>query len=404
MRFTRLFIGLLLVLVSIWVIVGEQMGGASANAMVNARLATLRAPIAGKVTMPDLALGATVRRSEELASVSDSRVDRIRLNDLVLEQRDARIERDRLRDVITETRNMATTISVRAARFERSNIRQAEIRLNHALERLALLEERARESSRARVAALEPPLAIEDPVRRARPDTGLAPNLPRDVPSDLALAVEWAREEVGVRRSALSAARDGVFVANDYSDSPYAGQRLAELRARLDGFEAAYRAQLSQISALDKRIVEERISVNHLTEAPLISMLDGRLWEVLAGHGERVERGQDILRLLDCGNVIVTASVSESVYNRLKPGDAARFRLSGTGEVFHATVERLAGAGAATIYRNLAVAPGPKHLERYDVAVSVPGLSDSEAGYCPVGRTGRVFFEGRPLDRLRGLL
>ena len=30
-----------------------------------------------------------------------------------------------------------------------------------------------------------------------------------------------------------------------------------------------------------------------------------------------------MLRLLDCGNVIVTASVSESVYNRLVPGDAA---------------------------------------------------------------------------------
>lgn len=403
MRFTRLLIGLVLVIVSIWVIVGEQMGGASANAMVNARLATLRAPIAGEVTMPDLALGATVRRSEELAAVSDSRVDRVRLNDLVLEQNDARIERDRLRDVITETRNVVTTISVRAARFERSNIRQAEIRLTHALERLELLEERAKAASSARVAVLDP-LAGDRLTRLDAEPTSSAVPLPRGVTSDLALAIEWAREEVGVRRSALSAARDGIYVDNDYSDSTYAGQRLAELQARLDGYEAAYRAQISQISALDKRITEERIIINHLTEAPLVSMLDGRLWEVLAGHGERVERGQDVLRLLDCGNVIVTASVSESVYNRLKPGDAARFRLSGTGEVFDATVERLAGASAATIYRNLAVAPGPKHLERYDVAVSVPGLSSSEAGHCPVGRTGRVFFEGRPLDRLRGLL
>lgn len=406
MRLTRLFIGLALILVSVWVIVGEQMGGASANAMVNARLTTLRAPLAGRITMPDLAFGATVREGEELASVVDFSVDRIRLDDLVLEWQHAQGERDRLIDVMTETRQMMESLSVRAARFERGKIRQVEVRLRHARARLAMLEERAA-TPPARLASLEPEILLDGMASRLRRDTApvAAPAAPvPQTPVDLVLAIELAREQVGVLEAAIASARDGVFLADGYNDSPYAGQRLYELQTRYDALEAEHRGQLRAVRDLAARVTQERLSVNRRAEAPLAANVSGQLWEVLAGDGEQVERGQDVLRLLDCDHVLVTASVSESVYNGLRQGDAAKFRMSGSGEVFDATVERLAGAGAATIYRNLAVAAGQKHLERYDVAVSVPGLARSEAGACPVGRTGRVFFEGRPLDRLRGLL
>lgn len=410
MRLTRLVLGLILILVSIWVILGEQLGGTSANAMVNARLATLRSPIAGTVAMPDLALGATIRPGEELASVNDPHVDRIRLNDLVLEWQYAQAERDRLREVIDETARAIETLSVRAARFGRGKTREVEIRLAHARARLALLERQANDGA-ARVAALEPELPQEP--QGAGPDTGTgsqaatdaAPEifLP-DLPTDLAIALEHAREEVGVLQSALSAARDGVFLVDGVNDSPFASQRLAELRARNDGFEAAYRAQVRQVRALASRITEERVSVNRLGEAPLAADFEGRLWEVLAHDGENLQRGEPVLRLLDCESLIVTGSVSESVFNALRPGDGAKFRLSGSGEVLEGTVERLAGAGAASLYDTLAVAAGREHLERYDVAVSVPGLRDLDGGACPVGRTGRLFFESRPLDWLRGLL
>lgn len=406
MRLTRLVLGLILILVSIWVILGEQLGGTSANAMVNARLATLRSPIAGTVTMPDLALGATIRPGEELASVNDPHVDRIRLNDLVLEWQYAQAERDRLREVIDETAQAIETLSVRAARFGRGKTREVEIRLAHARARLALLERQANDGA-ARVAALEPELPQEPQGAGTGSEatTDAAPEiLLPDLPTDLAIALEHAREEVGVLQSALSAARDGVFLVDGVNDSPFASQRLAELRARNDGFEAAYRAQVRQVRALASRITEERVSVNRLGEAPLAAGFEGRLWEVLAHDGENLQRGEPVLRLLNCESLIVTGSVSESVFNALRPGDGAQFRLSGSGEVFEGTVERLAGAGAASLYDTLAVAAGREHLERYDVAVSVPGLRDLDGGACPVGRTGRLFFENRPLDWLRGLL
>ena len=110
-----------------------------------------------------------------------------------------------------------------------------------------------------------------------------------------------------------------------------------------------------------------------------------------------------MLRLLDCDSTLVTVSVTEGVYNRLTVGEAAVFKLSGEGRSFSASVIRLAGPGAATIYQNLAIAPGQRHLERYDVALIVPSLREAPELRCAVGRTGRAFFEARPLDWLRDM-
>ncbi|MHB0951186.1 MAG: hypothetical protein ACYC10_04590 [Allorhizobium sp.] len=61
----------------------------------------------------------------------------------------------------------------------------------------------------------------------------------------------------------------------------------------------------------------------------------------------------------------------------------------------------MAGSGAQNVYQNLAVGPSQEHLGRYDVALSVPGLLGDDKLRCGIGRTGRVFFEPRPLDWLR---
>jgi hypothetical protein len=101
--------------------------------------------------------------------------------------------------------------------------------------------------------------------------------------------------------------------------------------------------------------------------------------------------------------VVVSLSVTEGVYNSLKIGDPAVFRLSGDGRNLPATVLRLAGSGAETIYQNLAVAPSQKHLERHDVTLLVPALRTEPSLYCIIGRSGRAFFDRRPLDAFRDL-
>lgn len=375
MRITRLVIGALIVAVALWIIVGEQMAGASANAVVNARLSTLRTPIAGEVEMPDRALGAATSEGEVLATVVDPLADAVRLEDLQMERNFAFAEVARLEALVADTRGTMAVLERRGDRFAERQIAELELRLSHARDRLRLL-------------------GVND--ERAEPEETLAGD-----PSSLEQS--RAREEVDVLENALAAARAGVFIGDGYNDAPNSQQRLVELETLLAELQADLRAAQSRVAALGARVEAEQVAVNRLAAAEIRSTVDGQVWDVLAADGERLQRGEPVLRLVDCGSLVVTLSVTETVYNRLRIGDAAEFRLAGSGEVYPGTVTRLAGSGAATVYRNLAVAPSRQHLERYDVALLVPGLRADPDLQCPVGRTGRAFFERRPLDWLRAL-
>jgi multidrug resistance efflux pump len=51
MKYGRLIIGIVAVITALWIILGEQMSGASADAVVNAPVVTVRAPVAGNLQM-----------------------------------------------------------------------------------------------------------------------------------------------------------------------------------------------------------------------------------------------------------------------------------------------------------------------------------------------------------------
>uniref|UniRef100_UPI0025BFDCE2 HlyD family efflux transporter periplasmic adaptor subunit n=1 Tax=Marivita sp. TaxID=2003365 RepID=UPI0025BFDCE2 len=315
--------------------------------------------------------------NEVLASVTDPLVDAVRLNDLEMELSFAEAEVTRLESLIRATEEIAETLENRSQRFTERQIRDIELQLEHARDRLALYGVDADEDA-------------------AEQDASLAGNA-------ASAAESLARQEVDLLENALAAARNGVFVGDGYNDAPNAEQRRVELVTVLDGFNADLVAAQARRAAIADRVDDARFSVNRLTEDEIEATTNGRIWEVLASDGERLQRGEPILRIVDCDALLVTLSVTENNYNSLRVGDTGQFRLSGSGEVYTGTVTRLAGAGAGTIYQNLAVAPSAEHLERFDVAMAVSGLETDSELSCPVGRTGRVFFEDRPLDWLRSV-
>ena len=389
MIYWRVVLGIIIAGFAIWVIVTEQMSGASADATINARLVTVRAPVAGDLAMPDRALGARLARGEVLASLRDPLVDAVRLDDLAMERRLAEAAVARFTALEDETRAIMDRLNARAERFRAERIEELEVRLAFARARLEVLQDGGiPEDTSADIS-----IALEEGAERAP----LEPRLP-------ALWINHARERVETLEIALRAARDGVFLGDGYNDAPNAEQRLTELQSELAA-QTAQRAEAeATLVAFTAREAAERRRVNRAGGAELTSPVPGLLWEVLAADGENVQRGDPVARVLDCGSTMVTLSVTEGVFNRLSVGDAAVFRPRRSRQTFDGTVERLAGAGAATIYLNLAIAPSQRHLERYDVTLSVPGLrADPELG-CAIGRTGRVFFDARPLDRLRALL
>jgi multidrug resistance efflux pump len=395
MKSFRIIIGLLLVCGALYVVLGEQLSGASANAFVNARLTTIRAPIAGRLELVARPLGAQVRQGDPLGSLEDPLVDSIRLADLEREQAEAQVDIDRLRQTISAFERSIEALRTRAAIYREERKRQLEAQGQSAQSATAAAEARLKyaELARQRSARLSGRgIATAEALEQAQ---SLAEVSALELASSRAQAAETA--------VALSASERGVFLGDGFNDAPYSEQRISEIDVQRLELQAQLDSKLAGLAALTSRVAGERLRVNKLSSAVLDSNVNGALWDYLSASGETVQRGQDVLRLIDCDSAIVTLSVSESLYNTLRVGTSATFRFNRSRVVLQGTVIRLAGSGAATIYENMAIAPSERHLERYDVALDVPALREDPELRCLAGRTGRVFFEARTLDWFRRL-
>ncbi|MBU3261928.1 HlyD family efflux transporter periplasmic adaptor subunit [Roseovarius sp. PS-C2] len=386
MRYLRLCIGFFLLFGALYVIVVEQMTGASSNAFINAPLLTARAPVAGDVALPDRVPGAVIKKGTTLFSVEDARADRVRLDDL-------RLERDLL-----------------AADLERH-----EAERDARQDALRWIESTADKYAAGRTRELEvvagvPSSGPNTPSRSAsEANTGLveenklAPdedNLGRFLELSGAFLDGAAGNFDDIETLQLQAARNAVFLDDSAGAAWNMALRQREVATSLALVEADIARTQDQLAAYETRIERELSSLVSLRGDTLASPIDGVLWQELTANGVNVQRGDPIMNIADCASVLVTLSVSETIYNSLSTGDAATFRPLGGDRVMQGTVARLAGSGAASVYAGMAVAPSEEHLQRYDVALVVPELRASPAEGCSIGRTGRVFFDDRPLDIL----
>ena len=140
MKYKRLILGLLAIILALWIIVGEQMSGATADAVVNARIVTMRATVSGNLTVPARQLGARVTQGEVLASVEDPVVDRVRLDDLLMEVRLEDAARAQIEALLAETEAVRETLIERTQIFRDRRLEELRARLSHAEARLAILE------------------------------------------------------------------------------------------------------------------------------------------------------------------------------------------------------------------------------------------------------------------------
>lgn len=366
MRKLRFFLGFFIVLVAITMLVREQMAGASANAFVNARLIDLRAPIAGVLDMPRRSLGTRVSMGETLVGISDPLADTVRLHDLRMEQEQMMEERDLLRARINALATEADAWAQKAHAYTQARARELRIRLDAANARVALLDD-------------------EDTVAEGVD----------------AFAANRVREERDVLQAALGALDENISIGDAYTDAPHDDQVARERRAERARLVLDANILDARIAAMESRLGIAQLQASRLSGAVVASPTSGMLWDVLQANGVMVQRGDPLITLVDCESTMVTLSVTEGIYNTLRIGQSATFRLSGEGTLYPATVSRLAGSGAAGVYENMAITPGPRHLERYDVLLAVPGLRASEQASCLIGRTGRAFFEDRPFDAIR---
>ena len=391
----RIFLGIVIVVVFVWLIVTEQLSGASADATINAQLVSLRAPIAGELDVTPLPLGARLSRGQEFGTVRDTRADTVRLNDLELETHLAQAEVTDIETRRTVVDDAVIALQVRTEAYNTARIQELGIELVAARERLALatqqLELQGEDPNELDFESFE-----NQADNQLNGATRLQPNW-----ASPSIIYNFAKERVLLLENELNAALDGVYLGDGFNDAPFSEQRKTDLLRESGALESALTEAKSRVAAFVERTEAERLRVNRVEQVTLRSPASGTLYQALVTSGETVERGDPIAIIVDCATIFVTLSVTENVYDRLNTGDPATFRPRGSNRIFDASIFRLAGSGAARVYEDLAVAPSQKHLERFDVTLEVPGLREDEEFACAIGRTGRAYFDVRPLDWLR---
>lgn len=146
MRLTRLVIGFLLILGAVLVISGEQLSGANADAVINARLTTLRAPIAGTLSVERRSLGTRVIEGEAIGSILDPIADNSRLNDLIRERAFAAAEVERLIGLERSISGMVEGLRLRSYTYRQERVRQLQAQLSSAQSQVAAAQARLEET------------------------------------------------------------------------------------------------------------------------------------------------------------------------------------------------------------------------------------------------------------------
>ena len=376
--------------VVVWIPAHRLLQTTSVEAIVNARTLTLRAPIDGIVSsaLTDLAVGATFEAGTPLLRITNSRADRSRFDDLQRLQAHTEAEAATLRTRLDAIERMHADFVVQTQLFQKGRIAQLEARVEESKSNLAAAATRKEETAAILARALEldaggfQPKALLQKVRR---DDEIAKQDVRSIEQRIkGIAIE------------LEAAKSGSFLGDSYNDRPRSSQRADELEQQVIELTAKITEKHSMLRQFQKDLDIELDRVQQNSDAQVLAPSSSTAWELLTAPGEHVQRGQDLMRLLDCNSALVTAVVSEAVYNRLQIGSGATFRLRDGGVEMPGRVVNLTGVAAATA--NYAIAPSSLQKEPYRVAVEIPGLM-SKAHGCNLGRTGQVVFadQGAPI-------
>jgi multidrug resistance efflux pump len=353
----------------------------SREAVINARVTTIRAPIDGVIKTTSLTPGRAVQAGAPIGDIEDPMADDARVFQLQQDAQTTEREHNALTRRLADLRQSRIEADTQAEAFRFGRVRQDELRVDEAKATVAAAIARENEAAAAasRGAALHARGYMADAAYERATHA-------REVAQQDTIA---ARKRLDVLTVELAAARNGTYLGDNYNDVPSSFQRARELTVRIDETQTTLDQLARKQETLAAGLVAERKRLAARSTASLAAPIEGNLWTVQAASGEYVRKGQELFTVLDCSTAVVTASVSERDYNELRLGDPVRFRIAGSGREYAGTVSKL---GLTSTGRSFAISPEER---RHQVAVQLADLRNSDSDRCAVGRTGEVVFEGR---------
>ena len=355
----------------------------SAEAIINARVITLRAPIEGPVVSVAslLQVGEEYKAGQPILRISNPRSDHSKLDAITRNTESLQIERTSIETRLVDLRDKIIALKALDAEFQ--------------LARVAELETQVAETNAAIQGAQTKVLESQSQLSRSQKlgESGFA-TIANMQTADSNHHVEnysldGLQSHLKGLQVELNSARRGISISDSHNDRSSSAERAEALEIQMADLKAQLAEKDAKIAQQKTSLIQELTRYNDSAVATIDAPVRGRLWEVLTSPGETVRQGQDLVRLLDCGGAVVTASVSEAAYNDLYLGGSVQFKLRGENTLHKGTV--IALSGLAAVPSNFAIKPSRLEREPYAATLSVPDLSNSDS--CDIGRTGVVTFD-----------
>ena len=376
-------VALLVAVVLGWMPLQRLVATTSTEAIINARVIVVRAPIEGEVSVQtaNLVVGKDFRRGDELLTVRNPTADQTYLDNLKRTKEQLRTTIAVLQEKKRVLELHSSALTAQKERYRTSRIEQLEKRISEI--DAGIVGAKAQREVTARALARTRELFPKGAVSEAFVDKAVRDD------SVAAEAINGLLERRKSTQVELAAAQNGTFVSDGYNDTSESAQRGLEVELQLADVDARLTGTRNEFTVLNQDLVRETKRHEELSTAVIRATIAGRLWEVVTAAGEHVNAGQELMRLLDCSSSNVSASVSETAYQKLWIGQAATFKPSDGGVELRGSIIDL--TGLAAVASNNAIQPKALLGAPYHVTLGFPAL-DRKAG-CQIGRSGLVTFD-----------
>ncbi len=359
----------------------------SREAVINARLELVRAPVPGRVVQALPPPGTPVASGTVLAVVEDPRVSAEPLARLEAELATARAELAATGETLNRLQALQQRLEARAERFARAVLASETLRRRALEERIVA----------ARAAVAERRAHLER-VRRLRRDRAVAEEEVQRAERELVEAEARLRElrlELERARTRLQALAAGVQLDRGGADVPYTRQRLDGLLATLAEWRTRRARLVARVEALARAVARERRRFQARTRVAVRSPLTGVVWRRDVAAGSHVPRAAPLGALVDCGDLLVTAILHQRTLTALTPGLPARIRPFGESRWL---AGRVLAVRAAPVGEEDGFAVGLRPLEEEEAVVLV-ALEDQAPArdptrFCDIGRSVELAIDG----------
>jgi multidrug resistance efflux pump len=380
-RLVRILIALPLIMFSLTALLPFSVLPVSTQAVVNARLSEVRAPLEAKMGNVTLETGDVVSAGERLVSagppLSSLSTDEIKdgRSRASLEQEDSRISAELAASEIEKSRydQMYSQYMQHTASDLQMQISEAQKKLSDAKQRSI---NAAADLKRAQQ-ALKDHLISKLMLDQASDKADLA-----------AQNVDDQESQVRVLQKQLADAQAGYVL--DQSKSP-------AFLAQRDSVTNSVDQLREQKTALEQMMNGTPVSESELTNSPytktsIVSPVNGTIWSRAVATGQTVQEGDELFRIADANSIHVEVWLDRRYGPQLSIGDTAFIYLGGMGKELTGRVTSFEGSSRRSMDEQVnAIDLLAVHPDQYHVSIELDP-KDRKAAY--IGQAAKVLFPG----------